>query len=172
MNILIDFLNYRKKELYSMVKALNELMLNASVPQGSIMGPLLFLIYINDLPEGLNTNPKLFEDDTSLFSIVWDSTASTEGLCNDLINISNWVCHWKMIFNPEMTKQAQEVIFCRKLNKLVHHNLTFNNFHVSQTEFQKHLGLVLDNKLNFNEQLKVVLYKICKFQWAIKGCFI
>ena len=61
-----------------------------------------------------------------------------------------------------MTKQAQEVIFCRKLNKLVHHNLTFNNFHVSQTEFQKHLGLVLDNKLNFNEQLKVVLYKICK----------
>ena len=70
MNILIDFLNNRKKELYSMVKALNELMLNASVPQGSIMGPLLFLIYINDLPEGLNTNPKLFEDDTSLFSIV------------------------------------------------------------------------------------------------------
>ena len=70
-----------------------------------------------------------------------------------------------------MIKQAQQVIFSRNLNKPVHPNLTFNNSQVSQTESQKHLGLVLDNKLNFNKHLKGVLDKIsktmgliCKFQ--------
>ena len=69
---------------------------------------------------------------------------------------------WKMILNPDLTKQAQEVIFSMKLKKPVHSNLTFNNSQVSQTESQKHLGLTLDNKLNFNEHLKCVLDKISK----------
>ena len=54
------------------------------------MGPLLFLIYINDLPEDLITNAKLFADDTRLFSVVRNMDASTEELTNDLRNISKW----------------------------------------------------------------------------------
>ena len=56
----------------------------------------------------------------------------------------------------------QEVIFSRKLKKPVHPNLTFNNSKVSEYESQKHLGLILDNKLNFSEHLKGVLDKIWK----------
>ena len=67
-----------------------------------------------------------------------------------------------MIFNPDLTKQAQEIIFIRKLDKLVHPNLTFNNSQVSQIESQKHLGLILDNKLNFNEHLNGLLDKVSK----------
>ena len=67
-----------------------------------------------------------------------------------------------MIFNLDLTKQAQEVIFSRKLSKSVHPNITFNNSQVSQTESQKQLGLILDNKLNFNEHLEGVLDKISK----------
>ena len=126
------------------------------------MGPLLFLIYINDLPEGFITNAKLFADDTSLFSIVRDIAASTEELSNDLRNKSKWAYQWKMIFNPDLTRQAREIIFSGKLNKPVHRNISFNNSQVSQTECQKHLGLILDNKLNFNEHLKGVLDKISK----------
>ena len=65
-----------------------------------------------------------------------------------------------MIYKPDQTKQAQEVIFSRKLKKPVQPNLTFNNSQVSQTESEKHLGLILDNKLSFNEHLKGVLDKI------------
>ena len=67
-----------------------------------------------------------------------------------------------MIFNPDLTKQAHEIIFFRKLDKPVHPNLTFNNSQVSQTESQKHLGLILDDKLNFNEHLNGLLDKVSK----------
>ena len=122
LNILVDFLNNRKQRVVLNGQTSNWIDVKAGVPQGSIMGPLLFLIYINDLPEGLITNAKLFADDTSLFSVVRDIAASTEELNNDLRNISKWAYQWKMVFDPDLTKQAQEIIFSRKLNKLVHPN--------------------------------------------------
>ena len=78
----------------------------AVVPQGSILGPLLFLIYINDLPNGLKCNAKLFADDTSLFTIVRDKNESTNVLNNDLSLISKLACDWKMLFNPDPKKPA------------------------------------------------------------------
>ena len=86
--------------------------------QGSILGPLLFLIYINDPSEGPSTNAKLFADDTSLFSVIHDSQTSANDLNKDLKMIQNWAFPWKMNFNPDSTEQAQEVIFSRKAKKL------------------------------------------------------
>ena len=73
----------------------------AGVPQGSILGPLLFLIYINDLPDELKSSAKLFADDTSLFSIVKDENESANALSYDLSQISKWAFNWKMLFNPD-----------------------------------------------------------------------
>ena len=64
--------------------------MNAGVPEGSILGHLLFLIYINNLPEDLQSNPQIFADDTSLFSTAQDITTSTVSLNNDLPKISEW----------------------------------------------------------------------------------
>ena len=86
----------------------------AGVPQGSILGPLLFLIYINDLPNELKSNAKLFADDTSLFTIVKDKSESANILNNDFSKISKWAYNWKMLFNPDPSKPAQEVVFSRK----------------------------------------------------------
>ena len=69
-------------------------------------------------------------------------------LNNDLIKITKWAFQWKMSF-----KQAHEVIFSRKSSVSSHPPLTFNNIPVVRTNSQKHLGMQLDKKLNFEEQL-------------------
>ena len=117
---------------------------NAGVPQGSILGPLLFLVYINDLSNGVSSNCKLFADDTSLFSVVNDIQSSVATLRNDLTVISNWAFQWKMIFSPDLTKQAQDVICSRKTKKLFHPCLSFNGIPFKNNISQKHLGLTLD----------------------------
>ena len=101
--------------------------IKAGLPQGSILGPLLFLIYINDLPNGLNSNVKLFADDMSLFSVVQNITDSANLLNSDLCKIDEWALQWKMNFNPDPTKQAQEIIFRRKTSQRNHPSLMFNN---------------------------------------------
>ena len=81
----------------------------AGEPHGSILGPLLFLIYINDLPNGLNSNAKLFADDTSLFSVVHNITDSANLLNSNVSKINKWTLQWKMSFNPDPAKQAREI---------------------------------------------------------------
>ena len=132
--------------------------IKAGVPQGSILGPLLFLVYINDLLEDLTTSAKLFADDTSLFLVVHDSAASSAFLNDDLLKISRWAYQWKKIFNPGVSKQAQEIVFSRKANASNHETVYFNNVRVIRENIQKHLGLFLNSKLSFfdyiNEKIK------------------
>ena len=74
--------------------------------------------YINDLTEGLSSNAKLFADDTSLLSVIHDIHISANNLDKDLERISKRATQWKMNFNPDTIKQAQEFIFSRKIKKV------------------------------------------------------
>ena len=78
------------------------------------MAPLLFPIYINDLSDNLQTTAKLLADDKSLFSTMYDPNISASQLDSDMKKYSHWAYKWKMTFNPDLCKQAQEVIFSRK----------------------------------------------------------
>ena len=86
----------------------------AGVPQESVLGPLFFLIYINDLCDDLSCNVKLFADDTSLFTLVFNENISAQNLNNDLRMIQERAFLWKMQFNPDLSKQAVQVIFSPK----------------------------------------------------------
>ena len=140
----------------------------AGVPQGSILGPLLFLIYINDLPNRLKSSAKLFADDTSLFTIVKDKNESTNVLNNDLSLISKWASDWKMLFNPDPKKPTQEVIFSRKKQSQSHPTISLNNIHVERASYQRHLGIILDEKLNFKQHVDNVILKVDKGISVIK----
>ena len=140
----------------------------AGVPQGSILGPLFFLIYINDLSIDIISTVKLFADDTSLFSIIHDAKTTAYELNKDLQKIAEWTHQWKMSFNPDLNKQAQEVIFSRKMTKSSHPQVFFNDIPVSCVSFQKHLGIYLDEKLNFNHDIKEKMTKAMKGIGVIK----
>ena len=104
-----------------------------------MLGPLLFLIYIyiNDL-----------END-----IVHDHQRTAEELKHDLELINKWAYQWKISFNPDPPKQANEVLFSCKKSKIDHPDIHFNGSIVSRVNDQKHLGLILTPKLNFGNHL-------------------
>ena len=76
-----------------------------------ILGLLLLLIHINDLADELSSNDKLFAQDTSLFSVVHNGDSSATELNNNVAKISHWMHRWKIRFNTDPSKQAQEAIF-------------------------------------------------------------
>ena len=108
------------------------------------------------------TNVKLFADDTSLFSVVHDVNISSTNLNNDLKKISDWAIQWKMSFNPDPNKQTQEVIFSRKRQNPNHDSIYFNHNLVNQVPSQKHLGMQLDAKLNFENRLDNIMITVAK----------
>ena len=107
-------------------------------------------------------NPKLFADDNSLFSVVINVFASNIDLNNDFKKINEWAFQWKINFNPDRTKQAQELIFFHIVQMTNHPSLFFNENVVPQTSLQKHLGMCLESKLNFSEYLKTIFQKSYK----------
>ena len=162
LNLFRSFLNDRYQRVVINGQHSDGAPIIAGVPEGPILGPLLFLIYINDLPDNLNAQVKLFADDTSLFSTVHDPTLSAKISNDDLSRISEWAHKWKMFFNPDILKQAQEKIFSRKNTKNDHPIVYFNEALVAHSTCQKHLDMHLDQKLNFNHYVKEKIAKVNK----------
>ena len=127
--------------------------ISAGVPQGSVLGPLLFLVYINDLTQDIKSQMRLFADDSSVFTPVKDVQVTHEQLVKDLETVSKWGYQWKMVFNPDITKQAVEVIFSVKKKKTHHPDLNFNGIPVAREDHTKHLGVYLDSRLNFSKHI-------------------
>jgi hypothetical protein len=100
--------------------------IESGVPQGSVLGPLLFLIYINDICEDVESNYFLYADDTSLLDIVDDPIVSASKLDKDLEKINAWCKNWLMDMNPS---KYETITFSTKHLKPIHPNLCLDNSH-------------------------------------------
>ena len=112
-----------------------------------MLGPLLFLIYINDIVNVVESQIRLFADDTSLFIVVEDPAQAAELLNKDLDSISKWSKDWLVDFNPSKTEC---LLITRKKTRVVHPPLVFNDTAVSEVKQHKHLCLTFNYNLSWN----------------------
>ena len=131
------------------------------VPQGSSLGPLLFLIYINDLPNSVKCTPRLFADDTCL---IFESHCpfSLQNLINiELKKLDTWCCSNKLTVNPF---KSNVVFISPKLTYTTNtnYNITLAGSSIDINTNVNYLGLVIDNKLYFREQIKLLENKISR----------
>ena len=115
------------------------------------------LVYIDDLPEGLKKNSRIFADDTSVFSVVIDPHSSANDLNHDLHLRKDWAFQWKITFDPHPNKQAEQLIFSRKRSAQIHPPIHFQDTLVTTVNKHKHLGLIRDRRLSFSIHIKDVL---------------
>ena len=129
---------------------------SAGVPQGSVLGPLLFLIYINDIVNNTESVIKLFADNTSLSLALNNSDSRAEILNHDLefLYFYKWSKKWKVRFNEEKTEQQN---FTRGQNQ--NQQLTFGSTTLTETPSHKHLGIILQNNCRWDEHIRSVINK-------------
>ena len=155
LNLVSSYLDNRKQIVVIEGQKSDIKDVRAGVPQGSRLGPLLFLIYMNDITEGIESDILIFADDTSLFVSGADPAETVEILNRDLAKISDWATKWKVKFNALKTKT---VIFS---NKVLNNSppLKFNDCYIEQTNLHKHLGIYLSSTLDWSKQVFEVCLK-------------
>ena len=130
--------------------------IKAGVPQGSILGPLLFLLYINDIVTEIRSNIRLFADDTSLYIIVDNPDAAAEILNTDLNKISKWAKSWLVKFNPN---KNESLIISRKINQPDHPPVFMSNQEINEVQFHKHLGIYIASDCSWHKHIEYVKSK-------------
>ena len=130
---------------------------NAGVPQGSVLGPLLFLIYVNDIADSLVSTTRLFADDSSLAVSSSDTSVIESTLNNDLKKISSWAKQWLVKFNPLKT----EVMFFTLSNQ-IQPNIMFDGTLLNFVEHHKHLGLWLTDNGSWHEHISQMIKSASK----------
>ena len=150
-----DYLSNRKQATVIKGEKSDFLTITAGVPQGSVLGPLLFLIFINDVVTDITSTIKLFADDTSLSFALDNADLRAEILNQDLETITTWAQTWKVNFNKGKTDVLN---FTRSHDHP--HRLTFSNTTLYETTQHKHLGLTLQNNCKWDEHIKQLATKV------------
>ena len=147
-----DYLINRKQRVVIRGQSSEWGIIEAGVPQGSNLGPLLFLIFIDDLSKAVNCHIKLFADDTCLYVTVDDPNEASESLNTNLNNVRKWANQWLVKFNAEKTK-AMTVS-----NKhLVHPPIQFDGVTLENVNTHKHLGLIFSKDLSWSYHIDSII---------------
>ena len=128
--------------------------IKAGIPQGSKLGPLLWLLYVNDIIDGIESEILLFADDTCCFATGIDPAETAMILNRDLEKLKIWASRWKVTFNPSKSK---DIIFSEKKVLFNSPPLVLDNSFVERVHEHKHLGIYLSSTLCWTRQV----YETC-----------
>ena len=160
-----DFLVGRSQKVKVGNTISNRSEVTSGIPQGSILGPILFTIFINDLPEGLKNICKIFADDTK----VYGSSKESKSIQEDIDKLQEWSLKWNLYFNVEKCK----VMHIGKNNPETKYTMKKgeNSSDIATCEEEKDLGVTFDRNLNFNKHIELAIGKANKMLGLIKRTF-
>ena len=130
----------------------------SGVPQGSILGPLLFILYINDLLNNLQCNIKIFADDVAVYKSII-TREDCDMLQHDLSSISLWCQDWQMNLQPP---KCEALCISNKKN-LIYYNYHLCNNSLHWCTSTRYLGVIIDSKLNWNSHCDFITAKSSEF---------
>lgn len=165
-NILKSYLSDRQFRVRVNESTSNNFTIQSGVPQGSVLGPLLYILYTADLPIDNNTTTGTFADDTVILAAHEDPIRASTTLQNHLDQIQTWLQKWRIKINE--TKSAQ-VNFTLRREKCP--QVQLNNIPIPQSASTKYLGIHIDSKLTWKEHIvkkrKQIDLKIKELHWLI-----
>ena len=126
----------------------------SGVPQGTVLAPLLFLIYINDLPGCVYNKARLYADDVLLYSYI-NSQNDHANLQQDLNSLITWSHTWQMSFNP---KKCEFLCVTNRKNPVIY-NYHLDSSLIKEVPYSKYLGVIIDNKLSWNPHIQHITTK-------------
>ena len=127
----------------------NEVPVTSGVPQGSVLGPLLFLLYINDLPENIQSQVRLFADDTAIYLTVC-KIQDGQVLQSDLDTLQQWQRTWDMEFNPSKS----QVLHITWAKKHIETNYSMHGQILESVNAAKYLGVTISKNLSWNSHIE------------------
>ncbi len=165
LNWFSSYLTGRKQRVVLEGSSSEWLPVHSGVPQGSILGPLLFLLFVNDMPEVLSDNTKisLFADDAKLYHKIENITDSLT-LQRDLNNLINWSKIWKLKFNASKCK----ILAINNTNPLLMFNYSMNSVALSHVDSFNDLGLTINSTLNWTDHISNKISKANSIMGLIK----
>ena len=156
---IADFLADRQQEVVHS----NATSVTSGVPQGTVLGPLLFLVYINDMPEKISSTTRLFADDSLVYRIIRSKEDQTL-LREDLDKLQEWERDWLMQFNAD---KCEVIRITNKRNPLAH------DYHIHRIKLQtvknaKYLGLTISSDLSWNTHVDITAKKATTSLYFLK----
>lgn len=148
-----SYLSSRKQKVFVSGVLSNEKNINAGVPQGSVLGPLLFLIYINDIADELSGKARLYADDTSLSYSSSDLAEIEVVLNNDLKKLKEWATKWLVSFNPVKT----EVMLISNIFHDYDLQLFYDDEQLNSVDIHKHLGVYLSANNKWTKHIDSII---------------
>ena len=150
---ITDFLAERKQRVCVNGKLSEWKNVTSGVPQGSVLGPLLFVIYINDLEDSVNCGVKLYADDTKIFAVV-NNDIESKDFQKQIDSLTRWSETWKLHFHPDKC----HILKIGNKPDTIEYNMQNNHAlcKLKESKEEKDLGVIIDNKLNFRKHCEKV----------------